>query len=376
MHLPARLLTSALVAALTLSVAAVTPAAASTSIGSACPSTFPSTAFSDVAATGAHTREIGCLASWQIATGFSDGTFRPTRTATRAEFAAFLYRLLVRTGRTPADGPQRFDDVPAGHPDARAINALAAAGVISGKSATLYAPSEQVTRGQMASLVVRANEKTFNRPMPLAAPFPDTIGSVHETPVRKLVGAGITVGFSDGTYRPGVGITRAQTSTFLTRYLNGVVADKLAPLAPAPATPSLCHIFTPVAWQFEGFFNSLSFSRTVLAGSTLPSCRLTEANTPGVTLDVCEVSLATFTQRKGSAGALPLWYTHAGSPLNFPVSDHYGIKNADIYKPQEIGFVYKGKAYQAIYADPQRVNNSGQIFVNDGSFGEWLVSRL
>lgn len=62
-----------------------------------------------------------------------------------------------------------------------------------------------VSRGQMASLLVAAHQEIFGRSLPSGEGFPNAIGNAHETNIRKLVAAGITVGFPDGSYRSCLG---------------------------------------------------------------------------------------------------------------------------------------------------------------------------
>jgi len=57
--------------------------------------------------------------------------------------------------------------------------------------------------------------------------FPDVApDSVHAESIRRLVAAGITQGFEDGTFRPALPVTRQQMATFLTRALGLEVPDE------------------------------------------------------------------------------------------------------------------------------------------------------
>jgi hypothetical protein len=51
---------------------------------------------------------------------------------------------------------QRFDDVPASHPTAGSINAIAEAGITLGCEPGRFCPDDGVTRGQMATFLIRA----------------------------------------------------------------------------------------------------------------------------------------------------------------------------------------------------------------------------
>jgi hypothetical protein len=57
---------------------------------------------------------------------------------------------------SPAPATATFTDVPTTHTFFQAVEAVKAAGITTGKTATTYAPDEAVTRGQMAAFLARA----------------------------------------------------------------------------------------------------------------------------------------------------------------------------------------------------------------------------
>ena len=81
----------------------------------------------------------------QMPGGCSNATFRAARAA---------YRLQV----SPPPETATFDDVPLGHPQRKAIEALAAAGITSGCASVplRYCPDDPVTRGQLAVFLSKA----------------------------------------------------------------------------------------------------------------------------------------------------------------------------------------------------------------------------
>ena len=83
-----------------------------------------------------------------------------------------------------------------------AIEAIASRGVTLGcdPDGTIYCVADSVTRDQMASFLARA----FDLPEVSRDFFPDDEGSVHEDNINRLAAAGITEGFDDGTYGPGL----------------------------------------------------------------------------------------------------------------------------------------------------------------------------
>jgi hypothetical protein len=216
--------------------ALLTSAGSARSLDAACPPHLQVATFGDVPATSAHRTAVACMAGWGVARGHADGTFRPRNDVSRAQVATFLHRLLVATDLAPEPGLGRFDDVPSGHTHETAVNALASAGVIQGTSSTTFSPDLPVTRGQMASLLVRTHERLTGEAL-VAGPVTllDIAGDTHEAAISKLSPLGIVTGHPDGTYRPRLRVTREQLASFLARYADLLVEQGRATV-PAVAT--------------------------------------------------------------------------------------------------------------------------------------------
>jgi hypothetical protein len=152
--------------------------------------------------------------------------------------ATFLLRLLDKVGIELPEAPEdAFGDDDGGtHEDA--INRLAAAGLIDGTSDGEYSPREAVSRGQMASLLIRIVQHAQGAELPDGADyFADDDGSTHEDAINRAARAGLSTGRKAGHYVPGAKLTRAQAATFLARALDllaesGVDADGGEPNAP------------------------------------------------------------------------------------------------------------------------------------------------
>ena len=106
----------------------------------------------------------------------------------------------------------------------RSIDMLAGLGITQGcnPELKLYCPDQPVTRAQMATLLILALGETGTRRSGPSR-FTDVASDAWYRPyVERLAELGITVGFSDGTLRPDVPVTRGQMAVFLTRAFDGV----------------------------------------------------------------------------------------------------------------------------------------------------------
>ncbi len=117
------------------------------------------TVFSDVPTTHVFAAWIEELADRGIAGGYADGTYRPDNTVSRAEMAILLLRAKHGPGYVPpAATGTAFSDVPADFWAAAWIEQLVNEGIASGFPDGTYRPSDPVTRAQMAVLLVRTFE--------------------------------------------------------------------------------------------------------------------------------------------------------------------------------------------------------------------------
>ncbi|GIU84059.1 MAG: hypothetical protein KatS3mg008_0834 [Acidimicrobiales bacterium] len=118
--------------------------------------TPPSTpSFSDVPTSHVFYEEIEWAAAEEVVRGFPDGTFRPTQVVTRQEMAAMLYRLFGSPSFTPPSTPS-FSDVPTSHVFYKEIEWAAAEGVASGFSDGTFRPTQSLRRQELAAFLTRA----------------------------------------------------------------------------------------------------------------------------------------------------------------------------------------------------------------------------
>lgn len=117
---------------------------------------------------------------------------------------------------TSADLP--FGDVADDSVHAEAIARLAEVGIIEGRTATAFRPRESVTRAQTASLAARALEHVTGTALPRGRDtFTDDNGSVHEANIDRLAATGIVAGVGGFSYRPAAPVSRGAMASILMR---------------------------------------------------------------------------------------------------------------------------------------------------------------
>jgi hypothetical protein len=165
-----------------------------------------------------HGGSIDYLAARGITAGCNpQGTlYCPSDAVTRGQMATFIVRSLQQAGVSlPASPPDAFAD-DNGRPHERSNNLLAAIGVVAGGADGRYQPNADVNRGQMALFLQRA----FDLPAPGGNRFVDVAG-VYVNAANAIASAGITLG-CDGTgtrYCPTDAVRRDQMASFLRRAL-------------------------------------------------------------------------------------------------------------------------------------------------------------
>lgn len=116
----------------------------------------------------------------------------------------------------------RFQDVPRDAWYAGAVERVCAAGLMNGTSASAFSPGETVTRGQIAAILHRL----AGAPAARGGAFSDVPGSAYYSEaVAWAAGQGIVEGYYDGTFRPGLPVSRQQLAAILWRYAKMERAD-------------------------------------------------------------------------------------------------------------------------------------------------------
>ena len=151
-------------------------------------------------------------------TGCGERLFCPGDPLQRSTMAVWMVRVLD-PGFEPSGAGTRFDDVDASEWWASYVERLAELEVTKGCSADppRFCPDQAVSRAQMATFLVRA----LDLEPAGSAGFTDT-GGVHEANIDALAAAGITAGCATDPLRfcPGDPVTRGQMATLLVRALD------------------------------------------------------------------------------------------------------------------------------------------------------------
>jgi hypothetical protein len=155
---------------------------------------------------------IHALACGGVVSGYSDGTFRPGSNTTRAQFAKMLVLGMGWTVTAPAR--PSFSDVPATLWSYAYVETARAHGAISGYSDGTFRPNSDITRAQLAKMIVTATGWS------LLTPARPSFGDVPATHwaysfVETAKAHAVIGGYSDGTFRPNNAATRAQLSKML-----------------------------------------------------------------------------------------------------------------------------------------------------------------
>jgi uncharacterized protein YjdB len=157
---------------------------------------------------------IGRLAAAGIIEGYPDGSFKPEQNITRAELAA----MIVKAWGLPAGDSKIFADT-AGHWAQGVVATAYAAGIISGYDEQKFGPNDPVTREQMAVMLVKAAQ------LPTGADttnFSDSqmISSWAQEAIGVAYSRDLISGYPDNSFRPQNPAARAEAVSVFARALN------------------------------------------------------------------------------------------------------------------------------------------------------------
>lgn len=159
--------------------------------------------------------EILYLTGQGIIKGYPNGNFGPNDPITRVQAVLMIIRELeIDTSNAPNP---HFKDVPQDSYGYNEIAKAAQLGIISGKGDGTFDPNGNLTRSQMAKILVNAYhlKGTSNNN------FKDVSKNDIMFPyIQTLASHTITNGYPDGTFHPNETLVRAHFAVFLSRLLN------------------------------------------------------------------------------------------------------------------------------------------------------------
>lgn len=168
--------------------------------------------------------DVSLLANKLVIDGATDTTFAPDRNITRAEFAALVVRSLgLNTDATST----AFTDVKSSDWYAGAVAAAAGAKIINGYEDGSFKANAQITREELATMVVRAltfagvkSDLSATQQATLLGKFSDA-GQIAwaDKEIAAAIDAGIINGLTNTTIGSGKQATRAEAAAMLKRFL-------------------------------------------------------------------------------------------------------------------------------------------------------------
>lgn len=152
--------------------------------------------------------------------GTTSTTFAPKDTLTRAMLVTVLYRM---AGSPAVDAPSGFTDVADGQWYSDAIAWAAANGIVNGVGNNRFAPSEPVTREQLAAIFFRyAKAEAPEADVLSGYPDAESVSTYARDAMAWAVSTGLVTGSkeADGTYLAPQGLAaREQAAAILMRYV-------------------------------------------------------------------------------------------------------------------------------------------------------------
>ena len=349
------------------STAAATPfvvhAANDPATFSACPPGIaPPAGFTDTNST-----DVDCIRYYGITNGTTATTYSPYDTVTRWQMALFLTRMAAPAGVTLGSGAdQGFVDITGKSSEIQtAINQIKQLGITVGKTATTFAPDDNVTREEMALFISRFltnatvgpggnTELGSGSSAPLIIKSNDTdhnftdLGNLAlwetQTSVTNLWNLGVTDVQAVTTYEPTVPMTRRSMATFITNALahtnarpSGLVLQ--ASTYRAQGTPlvsfSVSHRTDAVAPIVGSFVDTFKFTHTLVTTTTrfdtAGKCSSTLVTLVGnikCKIDIADPStdssgnMALFSEVMPSANKQDLWAWTAALATIYDNDDH------------------------------------------------------
>ena len=242
--------------------------------------------FIDINQYSSHYDNILKLYSQGAISGFADKTFRPNQNVTRGQAAKMLATVLKLDLKNVED--PYFKDVPKSNEYYKYVAALQNAGIMSGYASGSFMPNEVITRGQLAKILVLGFK--FEVATKFNHSFKDVNSQTSNAYyIQSLVDLQITEGTTPVTFSPFNAVTRGQIASFIVRsqekksnastYKITGVEDDIVYINAEPYTvpENLSHIFN----EYNADFLKGAFIEGDISGKTLYSVAKLTLNASG-----------------------------------------------------------------------------------------------
>jgi len=177
--------------------------------------------FSDVSASYWGYAAISSLSSKGIVSGYSDGTFKPGSSITRAEFVSIIGKALKLQTHNPAI--PNFSDVTTSDWFYGSVESAVYAGIVQGNGGA-FKPNDPITREELAAILAGAlgeqNEATGDLNEMTSFTDDMSISSWARGDVAVAIKDGLLKGYPDGSFRPQGNATRAEASVIINNFLS------------------------------------------------------------------------------------------------------------------------------------------------------------
>lgn len=151
--------------------------------------------------------------------GYTDGSFKPNDSITRAMFVKIIYRA---AGEPVSEGTEPFKDVPTGCWYYDAVCWAYENGVVKGVSEDRFAPEQTIDRQQMAtmlfnycSLIGQAQPEQYDSLQTFVDA--DEISGFAREPMQWVVGVGLVQGVGGNRLAPKMDASRSQAAAIMVR---------------------------------------------------------------------------------------------------------------------------------------------------------------
>ncbi|MCR4600955.1 MAG: S-layer homology domain-containing protein [Clostridia bacterium] len=182
----------------------------------------PELTFTDVPANAWFANAVKFVVENGYMKGISDTLFGPEITTDRGMIVTILYRMAGSPAVTTA---APYGDVKAGMYYTDAVAWGSANGIVKGYTDGTFKPSKTITREELAAMLYRYEQFngggfTGSWYFPLTASDADSISEYADEAIHWCVMNGLISGFEDGTLRPQGDATRAQVAAIIQRFVS------------------------------------------------------------------------------------------------------------------------------------------------------------